>query len=220
MSDASTTDDLSPPSRSGRLLSLVRKLFTYGTLMVRSIGQGDAAKEPAELTRRFGTCDILVIITRIARGLKRAGFLQEKIARAAPQIDAGQQPEPDPYSRKPRPPRCDAQPREPRHTEPPAMDTGSMLLRLPTIEQIAAKVRKQPIGAVLADLCRDFGITRDHPLWDELHAAITEFGGSFVRLVRDRLNQAFPIARIVARLKAKPEPQPALDSTGPPPAPA
>jgi hypothetical protein len=87
---------------------------------------------------------------------------------------------------------------------------------VPTPEQIAAKVRRQPIGAVLADICRDLGIAPSHPLWDELHLAVTEYGGNYVRLVMDRLNQAFPIARIVARLKARPAAPPEPAGTGPP----
>ena len=63
------------------------------------------------------------------------------------------------------------------------LDPQDLFGKLPTIDQIAARVRRQSIGAILADICRDLGITRDHPLWDELHDAI-EYGGSFVRLVR------------------------------------
>ena len=65
------------------------------------------------------------------------------------------------------------------------------------------KVRSQPIGRVLADICRDLGLYPAHPLWSELRLAINEFGGSWLRLDMDRLNQAAPIAHIVARLKAE-----------------
>jgi hypothetical protein len=94
-------------------------------------------------------------------------------------------------------------------------------VRRPTADRIARKVLRQPIGAVLADICRDMGISRGHPLWDELHAAITEYGGGKVlRRVRDKLIQAFPIADLVERLKTAPEASPEPAGTGPPPAPA
>jgi hypothetical protein len=87
---------------------------------------------------------------------------------------------------------------------------------LPTAEQIAAKVRRQPIGAVLADICRDLGIPPSHPLWDELRRVINEYGGNFSRLHFDWLEQAFPIRHILARYKARPDAQPEPASTGPP----
>ncbi len=87
---------------------------------------------------------------------------------------------------------------------------------MPTPEQIAAKVRRQPIGAVLADICRDLSIAPSHPLWDELHRAMNEYSGNYIRLVMDRLNQAFPIAHIVARLKARPAAPTEPAGTGPP----
>ena len=109
----------------------------------------------------------------------------------------------------------------PQHaqTQQPA-DTDPRLANLPTPEQIAAKVRRQPIGAVLADICRDLGIAPNHPLWQELRNAINAFGGNYIRLVGDTLDRAFPMARVMARLKAKPAERPEPTGTGPPPAPA
>jgi hypothetical protein len=69
---------------------------------------------------------------------------------------------------------------------------------------------------VLADICRDLGIPPSHPLWDELHRAINEYGGNFCRLYFDWLEQAFPIRHILARCKAKPDVPPEPASTGPP----
>ena len=110
----------------------------------------------------------------------------------------------------------------PQHaqTQQPA-DTDPRLANLPTPEQIAAKVRRQPIGAVLADICRDLGIAPNHPLWNELRNAINAFGGNFIRLVGDRLDRAFPMAHVMARLKANPAdppepPAPARPSPSPP----
>ena len=60
--------------------------------------------------------------------------------------------------------------------------------------KIAAKVRRQPIGAVIADICRDLGIMPSHPLWRELQMAIISECGNFAGLVKDILEQAFPIA--------------------------
>ncbi|HTI83794.1 MAG TPA: hypothetical protein VL614_25360 [Acetobacteraceae bacterium] len=214
MSDAAATADRSPPSRSGRLLSLVHALVAYGHQLLATLRPGTSTirHDPAELAHTFGTSDLVVILTRIALAIRRAGFLERKIIRTADRIDAGPQPEPPP-----RAPRV-ARPRGPKRApERLPTDTLSVLSRLPNVDQIAASVRRQPIGAVLADLCRDLGITRGHPLWDQLHDAINEFGGNFIRLTMERLNRDFPIAHIAERLKQPrrkllPEP----DSTGPP----
>ena len=59
-----------------------------------------------------------------------------------------------------------------------------------TPEQIAAAVRRRPIGAVIADICRDLGILPSHPLWPELSKAVVRHGGSLVTLLKDILTQA------------------------------
>ena len=170
----------------------------------------------AHLKRTFGISNVMVILVRIALGMKRARFLEQKITRAAAQIDAGSQPPPAP----PRAPRAASSPIPrapgPNREPPPDDETLALALRLPTISRIARKILRQPIGEVLADICRDLGIADGHPLWDELHAAITEFGGSVVARVRSKLRQVFPIPRIVERLEANPEVPPEPASTGPP----
>ena len=114
---------------------------------------------PPTSSRTFGTSDLALILARIAQGLHRAGLLEEKIARTAARLDAEPQPKPAPSPRAPRALPCEAQPPSPRRAQPqqPA-DAASLLANLPTPDQIAAKVRRQPIGAVLADICRDLGI--------------------------------------------------------------
>jgi hypothetical protein len=56
---------------------------------------------------------------------------------------------------------------------------------LPTEAEIAAWVRRRPIGAVIADICRDLGIVCGHPLWRELQRAITRERGNYFRLVSE-----------------------------------
>jgi hypothetical protein len=66
------------------------------------------------------------------------------------------------------------------------------LARLPTPEDIAAQVRRRPIGAVIADICRDLGIMPSNPLWRELPLAIIANGGNLATLVKDILKRVFP----------------------------
>jgi hypothetical protein len=210
MSDAASTADLPPPSRSGRLLSLVRKLVDYGKQLAASFRDRPPFNDPRHLTRLYGTSDIAVILARIAQGVLRARLLEEKITTTADRLDTELPPKPARPRRAPRAP----QPRAPRLTQP--TDTASLLARLPTPDQIAAKVRRQKIGAVLADICRDLGIAPSHELWDELYRVIKEYGGNSTRLYFDWLEQAFPIRHILAGYKAKPISPPEPASTGPP----
>jgi hypothetical protein len=217
MSTAAATADLPPPSCSGLLLSLVRKLIDYGKELAATLRQGAVPSGMTTLARTFGTSDLPLILARITQGLLRAGLLQEKIARTADRLDAEPQPKPAPSPRAPRALPCEAQPPSPQRaqTQQPT-DADPRLANLPTPDQIAAKIRCQPIGAVLADICRDLGIAPSHPLWKELRSAINAFGGNYIRMVGDMLNQAFPIAHIMARLKAKPAEPPEPVGTGPP----
>ena len=84
---------------------------------------------------------------------------------------------------------------------------------MPTPEQIAAEVRRRPIGAVIADICRDLGVMPSHPLWRELRIVIIRNGGSLANLVKDILDRAiqlpaspWPLTRF---------PAPALQSLSP-----
>src|SRR5271166_6468891 len=133
------------PSRSGLLLNLVRKLIDYGRELTATIRQRTVT-EPFFATIRFGTTDLALILARIARGLLLANALEARVLQRAAHLDAG-----------PRPGRARSAakaPAAPRAAEP--LDPG--LARLPTPEQIAAEVRRRPIGAVIGDICRDLGV--------------------------------------------------------------
>ncbi len=49
---------------------------------------------------------------------------------------------------------------------------------------------RRPIGAVIADICRDFGIMPNHPLWRELRVVVIRYGGSRANLVKDICERA------------------------------
>jgi hypothetical protein len=136
------------PATVGRVLSLVRKLIDYGKQLAGTMQQRAALPHFARFARPFGTADLAIILARITAGLRRAASGQD-LAPAPIHL---------PAARGPRPPRRAA----PRDTQPepqpadPAED--ALLARLPTEEEIADEVRRRPVGAVIADICRDFGI--------------------------------------------------------------
>jgi hypothetical protein len=171
------------PSRTGRLLGLVRALIDYGRQLATTLQQRTSATNLADVTMHFGTIDIGEILARITRGLLRAAALEtrltgrlarEQAAPAAPSIPSPRQP------------------RAARPVDRSASTANPRLARLPTPEDIAAEVRRRPIGAVIADICRDLGIVPSHPLWRELPLAIIANGGNLATLVKDILQRLFP----------------------------
>lgn len=194
-----------PESRSGRLLALVRRLIDYGKALAASL-QHRTDPDQA-LARRFGTRDIALILGRIACGLHRAGFLEARIVRGAVRLDVRLGPA------------AARAPGAPRAARPPAPVTDaapSPLASLPSARQIAAEVRRRPIGAVLADICRDLGIVPAHPLWGELSDLVIRHGGSLAALVRDVLDRLCPLPPVARWPAVAPAPTASPPSIRPP----
>ena len=198
-------------SRVGRLLALVRRLIDYGKELAASLQRHHPATDPTACLRRFGTSDIALIIARITRGLRRARALEARVLSNAVRLEAGPKPRGAPSPRSPRPARPAVQ-----HTDV----TDPDLAHLPTPEQIEAWVRRRPIGAVIADICRDLRILPSHPLWRQLSREITRHGGSLAALLSDIMNRPFlPLAQswpAAPALSAPSSPSPLPASTGPP----
>ncbi len=166
-----------PVTGSGRLLGLVRRLIDYGNTLLATLRQQPSPEALFDISRCFGTLDAALIIARIIRGLRLAAALQDRLVRNSHRLD-----KPRASVAASRPPRRSG-PACPRPAPHPA--DAADLAALPTPEEIAAKIRRRPIGAVLADICSDLGITANHPLWRDLHQAVMRHGGSCLRMIRD-----------------------------------
>jgi hypothetical protein len=199
----STTEE-TKPGRSGGLLALVRKLINYGQELAANLHQR-AATDLRAVRHSFGIADIALILLRIKRGLLRAQALETRLEQSAARLDPPREPRAAPARRKPGPTRL----------APPQAEDPNVPIELPTEAEIAEWVRRRPIGAVIADICRDFGILCDHPLWREIQRAIRFEGGSCNRLVME-------IIHLGSRLFAEalfPSATQAPAGTGPPPRP-
>jgi hypothetical protein len=212
------------PTSVGRLLSLVRKLITYGKELVGTLQQcaaagASAAPGFAHLTRRFGTADLALIFARITCGLHRAAALEARLNQRAAR---GQDIDSAPVRlASPQQPQA-GQPAVTRVTragrvQDPHLDC------LPTVEQIAAEMRRRPVGAVIADICHDLGITPGSVgiLWREVSFAIMQYGGSLARFYKDmarRLDALWDVQsdREAPAGVAPRAPSPGFASTGPP----
>jgi hypothetical protein len=195
------------PSRAGRLLDLVRKLIDYGKELANTLRHHSATTDLAAATRPFGTRDIALILARIMRGLLLASALEARVVRNATRLDAPPRPRAPAAARPAAAARTSAAP-----------PTDSPLARMPTPEQIAADVRRRPIGAVIADICLDLGITPSHALWHDVQMAMLRHGGSFAGLFMNMMRQMFqPLVAAAASAAALAEPpSPSPAGTGPP----
>jgi hypothetical protein len=196
------------------LLDLVRKLIDYGKELAATLHQR-AADNPYFAVFNYATNDLALVLARITRGLQRAAALEERLIRARGRA------RPD-HCARPAQQRALAtatSQRKPRPFRPAVQDPGSPLTHMPTAEQIAAEVRRRPIGAVIADICRDLRILPSHPLWRDIQNAINRHGGSYVRLLKDLLIRNYQLAaELVAPHDPPPAslPSPAPACTGPP----
>ena len=167
---------------TGFLLGLVRKLIDYGKQLTATLQQYPPATSFPLSPCFAGTIDLGQLLARIACGLQRAVALEARLLRRARQEE-----KPAPTSPPP-PPR----PRAARPAARRAAGAAESLARLPTAAEIASQVRHRPIGAVIAEICRDLGIMPANPLWRDLQQAVLSNGGNLGPLIK----------RIIERPKA------------------
>lgn len=158
-------------SPSARLLNLIRRLVEYGRDLAVRVSQSTVVE--TAIATRFCSADAGLILARITRALHLAHALEARVDQNAAAIDAGPTP------------RGSAPPRELHATREKAASAPRPRPGLPTAEQIAAEIRHRPIGAVLADICRDLCIERGHPLWEEVLFAVMLYDGNPLTMVRD-----------------------------------
>jgi hypothetical protein len=200
-------------TRTGRLLSLVRKLIDYGKQLAATLQQRSVTTNLADITRNFGTSDIARILASITRGLLLAAALEAKVAsRPIRQPAAPDETAPTPSRR---------QPRSASPEDRTAAEVDPRIANLPTPEDIADQLRRRPAGAVIADICRLLGIVPADPLWREICHVVMENGGSFLKLYNEATDRIFTKLREMAAAEKRgerPQYQPATvaAATGPP----
>jgi hypothetical protein len=156
------------PTRTGRVLGFLRKLIDYGKELAGCLKQSTSATAVLSVAIPFGTRDLALILRRIARGLRLAGALETRLV---------EQPLAD-FTRPPatgeRPVRTT--PADKKPPRPPLPD-------LPTDEDIAEAIRTRRVGALIVQICGDFGIVPHHPLWREMVDIVQELGADLGKVI-------------------------------------
>ena len=193
MDQPAPTTERTPPDQPGPtvppciafLLSVARALLGYGRHLDKILPDGAAQPGFPTIAAAFGTHDVRRILAHVQRGILRAMMLERfLLARAA----AGRDIEPvappaateeadiealDLKLRAPAPPRAAAL-RMPR-TDP----DDPLHFEIPSLKELEAQVRRNPVGQTIAEICLDLGITPSacaSDFWDSLLEAITDFG--------------------------------------------
>jgi hypothetical protein len=209
------------PAAIGRVLSVVRKLIDYGKQLADTLQQRATAPGFARFASRFGTADVALILARITAGLLRAAALEARLCRRAERgQDLTSPPMRFPATRQPRAAPQRASPSGPPKRQGADATQDQRLARLPTANEIAAEVRNRPVGAVIADICRDLGIAPgelDRAFWEELNLAIISYGGTYAGVLNDLIHRSFAfIFRDHAKTADASPPARLMPSTGPP----
>ena len=172
--EAGPQDRPAAPSRSSRLLTLIRGMIALGHALLATLDRPAGDRRRRDTFMRFGTRNLDSIVARLLRGIAMAQALEQRILRIARRMDAPREAAPS-VARKPRV----------RATKPAALprddDEAASPDDLPTAEEIAERVRKQPIASVIEDICRDLRIDASDPLFREV---MEVFGYTCARTMR------------------------------------
>jgi hypothetical protein len=175
------------PAAIGRVLTLVRRLIDYGRQLAATAQARAAAPDFGRFAWPFGTVDLAAILARITGGLRRAAALEANLSlRAARGQDLAPPPIRLPAAHTSHAPRQSAPPDAAAEPLPADPAQDPRLARMPTEAEIAALLRRRPVGAVIADICHDLGIMPGHltrEFWGEISHAIIAYGGSLVGFV-------------------------------------
>ena len=180
---AAPTERSGPAGQTERLLGVVRALIAFGRHLAEALQQRDPTENPIRLIRHFGVATVAEIVARVAYALRLAMVLEmrlsQRLSRLATVRAAASAPAPARQRAKSAP----RAKRDPDADEPPPEP-------LPSVEELAHMIRNRPVGDVIVDICRDFGIAANHPLWRRVYdVLLIEPTNCVVRLARDIVNR-------------------------------
>ena len=193
------------PGRINHVLTVVAALIAHARHFVATATIRAAAPEFAVAAAVFGTYDLTTIVFRMRRGILRALALQQyMLERAARGCNlrfawrswANVQPHHRP---PPRPAKKRAAPRARCRPDPALLAPDHPgAYYLPTPEELAAEVRRRPVGRTMVSICLDLGLAPglcDGEFWNQVEKIFRRYGGSLYRLCRVRERRTIEFQR-------------------------
>ena len=165
------------PTYTTRLLGFVRKLIGFGHEIAAAVQQRPTGDALFPIAFRFGTKSIALMLASIARGLRLAAELEERLGGQPARLNPARA-----TARALSP----CRPRAPRAAPP---SQGSVPTGLPTSKEIAAWFRESPVETVLLHICSRLGLTRSDPLWRELDDLLIERFAGVIQKVEEILKR-------------------------------
>ena len=191
------------PERLAALLHVVCVLLGHGRRLAENVPDRAAGVEFATLAAVCGTYNLPSILVRLQRGILRAMALERYLlARAERGREIAFV-----ESRERTPAKPPAEPPEgapvgaPDGTAQQARPSGRRPfdpddLRIPTLEELDAEVRRRPLGRTIAMICMDLAVVPGFctgTFWNQVFDTLQGYGGSltFMYKVRERHETSF-----------------------------
>jgi hypothetical protein len=180
------------PERLAALLHVVRILLSHGRRLAETTTSQAASPSFSTVAAVLGTYNLPVILARVQRGILRLIALDNYLLA---RLEKGR----DIAVLQPRDRTPISPPEEPRPVQTPkprrqTFDPNS--LKIPTLEELEAEVRRRPIGRTIAYICMDLAVIPGFctgEFWNIIFDTLRDYGGSLTTLyaVRARREKTF-----------------------------
>ena len=183
------------PERLAALLHVVRVLLGHGRRLAETVPDRAASVQFATLAAVCGTYNLPSILARLQRGILRAMALERYLlARAEKGRDIAFV---EPRERTPAKPPAEppAEPAEGPQEGPQPAPTSKRRpfdpddLRIPTLKELDAEVRRRPLGRTIAAICMDLAVVPGFctgEFWNQIFDTLQDYGGSLAVLYKVR----------------------------------
>ncbi len=173
------------PQGIAALLQLVRILLGHGRRLVETVNVKGETPQFASIGVTFGTHNLPNVLARIQRGILRLLALETYLRKRA---EKGREiPFLEPRARQvpaatPQPDKVPAEPKIPRKRSLPYNPES---IRIPTMEELEAEVRRTSVGRTIARICLDLGVVPAFctgEMGNALLQVLEFYGGSLTKL--------------------------------------
>ena len=182
------------PERLAALLHVVRVLLGHGRRLAETVPERAANMEFATLAAVCGTYNLPSILARLQRGILRAMALERYLlARAEKGREIAFVEWRERTPAKSATPPADSPEAEQQAPKPGRRRFDPDDLRIPTLKELEAEVRRRSLGRTVALICIDLAVVPGFctgTFWNQVFEALQGYGGSLATLYKVRERRA------------------------------